>query len=505
MAATTTNPWSFDDMIVYALAAFPQRAKSVLNRVRDAPDAELLAGDELICTRVLHVMSEHEDVSTIDQAVRTLFGDQIAVIEHECLMLEMGHKGRIGAREGADIAFELPRPIRVRLAARAFARSLASCPSKPSRHVISALKAGLSRELIRATASEVRAEHVREGLARAANKPATACAAASLLARVDPKWRPTRCRDLRHADLEAVYWVGAELRKTNFSCANLDRAVLDEADLRSSDLVSTHLGYASLARARLDRANCTFLKANHASFSQARLQSTNLTGAWLQGSSLTSARLPGAILEDAHLDGADLSGSECWLARFSGASLKEANLTGAFLRESSLPRADFRTTVLDRINLERANLTAANLEGVAASDVSLSRALLTRALLTAASLPRANLKHANLRGAGLAHVELEDADLRSVDFTHASFHLGSSRSGLVGSVIAGEGSRTGFYTDDYGDKCFKDPEAIRKASLCGADLRGAIVEDCDFYLVDLRHARYHPSAAEHFKRCGAIL
>ncbi|HEV2294223.1 MAG TPA: pentapeptide repeat-containing protein [Tepidisphaeraceae bacterium] len=80
--------------------------------------------------------------------------------------------------------------------------------------------------------------------------------------------------------------------------------------------------------------------------------------------------------------------------------------------------------------------------------------------------------------------------------------MGSSRSGLVGSPIACEGSRTGFYTDDYNDQDFKSPEEIRKANLCGADLRGAKVDKVDFYLVDLRGATYTPEQAEHFARCG---
>ena len=55
----------------------------------------------------------------------------------------------------------------------------------------------------------------------------------------------------------------------------------------------------------------------------------------------------------------------------------------------------------------------------------------------------------------------------------ASFHLGSTRSGLIDSPIACEGSRTGFYTDDYDDRDIKPAEEIRKANLRGADLRGA--------------------------------
>ena len=51
----------------------------------------------------------------------------------------------------------------------------------------------------------------------------------------------------------------------------------------------------------------------------------------------------------------------------------------------------------------------------------------------------------------------------------------------------------------------KSPEEIRKANLVGVDLRGAIIDGVDFYLVDLRDAQYTQDQAEHFARCGAIL
>ena len=120
-------------------------------------------------------------------------------------------------------------------------------------------------------------------------------------------------------------------------------------------------------------------------------------------------------------------------------------------------------------------------------------------------MPRADLSRASLAGAGLADVELVDADLREADFTNASFHLGSSRSGLVSSPIACEGSRTGFYSDESLEQHFMAPEEIRKADLRGADLRGAEVTGTDFYLVDLRGAKYSEVQARHFRRCRAIL
>ena len=112
---------------------------------------------------------------------------------------------------------------------------------------------------------------------------------------------------------------------------------------------------------------------------------------------------------------------------------------------------------------------------------------------------------ANLTRTGLADIEWEDADLCDADFHDASFHMGSTRSGMVGSVIPCEGSKTGFYTDEFNEQLYKSPEEIRKASLCGANLIGAKIEGTDFYLVDLRGARYSKKQAAHFSKSGAIL
>lgn len=55
------------------------------------------------------------------------------------------------------------------------------------------------------------------------------------------------------------------------------------------------------------------------------------------------------------------------------------------------------------------------------------------------------------------------------------------------------------------DQAFCSPEEIRKANLCGADLRGARLTGADFYLVDLRGAKYDADQLEHFRRRRAIL
>ena len=76
---------------------------------------------------------------------------------------------------------------------------------------------------------------------------------------------------------------------------------------------------------------------------------------------------------------------------------------------------------------------------------------------------------------------------------------------LLFTPIASEGTRTGFYTDEYTEHHFQAPENVRKANLRFADLREARVEDVDFYLVDLRGALYDERQEAHFRRCRAIL
>jgi uncharacterized protein YjbI with pentapeptide repeats len=152
-----------------------------------------------------------------------------------------------------------------------------------------------------------------------------------------------------------------------------------------------------------------------------------------------------------------------------------------------------------------ADLSECDLEGMVLPGAVFGDADLTKALLTGSQMPGADFSGACLRSAGLAEIAWEGADLRGADLSECAFHLGSSRSGLVGSPIACEGSRTGFYTDDWNEQDYKSPEEIRKANLCGADLRGARIDDVDFYLVDLRGARLDPVQIPQIRRSGAIL
>ena len=120
-------------------------------------------------------------------------------------------------------------------------------------------------------------------------------------------------------------------------------------------------------------------------------------------------------------------------------------------------------------------------------------------------MSQCNFEGAALNNARMALINWEYCDLRNADLRGCSFHLGSTRCGLVGSPYPSHGTRTGFYTDEYKEQYFKPPELIRKANLFGADLRGANITGVDFYLVDLREAKYDRGQLDQLISTGAIL
>ncbi|HEV3384764.1 MAG TPA: pentapeptide repeat-containing protein [Gemmata sp.] len=172
----------------------------------------------------------------------------------------------------------------------------------------------------------------------------------------------------------------------------------------------------------------------------------------------------------------------------------------SILSDLKLNRATFANA-----GFRGARLVKSDLEGMELPKADFRQANLRNALLTGSTMPDASFDGACLVGAGLAEIDWERASLRGADLTGVSFHLGSSRCGRVGSPIASEGTRTGFYTDEFTEQDFKAPEEIRKANLCHADLRNARIGEVDFYLVDLRHALFDPHQESHLRRCGAIL
>jgi uncharacterized protein YjbI with pentapeptide repeats len=231
----------------------------------------------------------------------------------------------------------------------------------------------------------------------------------------------------------------------------------------------------------------------------------NLSGARLPGARWEGARLGGLDLNRADLSGAILSGANIegvifWATVLAGATFERASLEGCDLLQADLAGTEFSRARLRGCRLDGLRLESRCFEGASFPSCSFADAD-----LTGFRAPGADFQEASFVRAGLADVEWRGADLRGADFREATFHAGSTRGGLVGSPIASEGTRTGFYTDDRGDLWCRDPGEVRRADLREADLRAAKVLDTDLYLVDLRGARLDPEQVDHARRCGAIL
>jgi uncharacterized protein YjbI with pentapeptide repeats/energy-coupling factor transporter ATP-binding protein EcfA2 len=255
----------------------------------------------------------------------------------------------------------------------------------------------------------------------------------------------TDCQAMAASILHAARLPWTPRRRPRLSGAYLSGVSWSGRDLRRANLRNTDLSEADLELAVLDRAD--------------------VSRACLRGAVLRRACLDHLVGERVDMTGADLSGATARLARLPGASFRSANLQQVILSGANLRDADF---------------TCARLRG-------------------------ARLEETGMENAVLDGADLSDAILREASLIGASFHLGSPRSGLVDSPLASEGTRTGFYADEFDQQYYKAPEEIRKANLRGADLRGAIVDGVDFYLVDLREAKYTEPQLRHFRRCRAIL
>jgi uncharacterized protein YjbI with pentapeptide repeats len=519
LAELKLAPWGEDEWIEYLLAGDRSLCAPVMARLaRRGAERDLLEGIPELWRITLDHMAADQSIEGPRQALRVEFDRHFTdpgrreLIERDCLdALVVRGKGSTRivdclARHGPDEAlFRLirHRAIQLLMAADRIADDVARGAG------CLVLTGPLPRDLVREAALQLAARPEARDclqLLMIGHDETIQPMAASLLHALRVGWKPYRPMPcLKGAYLEEAPWAGvvlddadmqdADLSRSDLWGARLDRARLENAQLCSADLRTASMCAGQFRGADLSRARLARARAEGANFESARLEAADLEGALLdlaifRGADLSDARLAGSSLVGTDLSGARIEGADFSRADFSDASLCAMKLTGARFEGARFAGA---------------YLSGSDLEGMALSHADFRGADLSNALLTGSSLPDANFRGTILRGAGLANVEWERADLRGADFREASFHLGSSRSGLVGSPIACEGSRTGFYTDDYNDQDFKSPEEIRKADLRGVDLRGAILDGVDFYLVDLRGARVDPKHVDHLRRCGAIL
>jgi len=509
-------PWGRDEWIEYLLQVHPRRCASVVSRIGEADT--LLDGIPDLWQIVLERLASDEAIPDVRTALHHYLKAHLADTD----LLERARSACLNLVTAPD---HIGMETLTRLAKPAFIKGLLRALRHPAMRLLLAaervaadlngeadcdfLALRLPRELVSAVAriiaEDTRAqEHLHALLAGPSWSHAMA---ASLLHAAGKTWplKEDVPAFLKGAYLSNICWrkcslANARLNEADLSGANLERANLHDAVVERADLRGAQLTGASLERLWASEA-----KLDGAILPEARAAQASFEGATLRGAVLDDAMFHLAVFSRADVSRASFRGAVLSSARFIECKIEGADFTGAGLVGACMSNLPLYKACFTDANFKGAELSGCNLEEVELPRARFARANLLGALLTGSRMPDADFRAADLRDTGLAEIDWERADLRDADLRGASFHLGSTRSGLVGSPIACEGSRTGFYTDDFEEQAYKSPEEIRKANLCGADLRGAKLDGLDFYLVDLRWAVYDPDQEAHLRRCGAIL
>jgi uncharacterized protein YjbI with pentapeptide repeats len=506
------SPWTDEDLIEYLLNVHRDRCQSVMSRIVRDGHRGRLCGSPHLWQIVLDAMALDPSVpdtsAALCQAVDHLLPDDAAIT---CagkmamwLLQPNGPRPKLPEVHLPVLPLLEHRVVQLLLACEQIVWRLSM--SVECEELADSLPTDVILEIARRSrhrpAVIQRLEHLSGSDAHFSQQ----AMAISALVAASPEWRPTSASPmLIGARLVGARWDGCDLSESPMRHADFTRA-----DLSGASLLRASASDAIFHGANLRDAVLIKMLAVGADFTAADLRNATADCANFGEAKLHRADLRGALLREANFIEADLCGANLAGASARSSTWRHAKLHDVDLREVNFARADLgridlRRAQLDGASFHRANLSRANLEGIEITAPCFREATLCNAFLTGSSLRHGDFRRADLRGAGLAEIDWEGADLRGADFTHASFHMGSSRSGLVGSTIACEGSKTGFYTDEYDEQDFKAPEEIRKANLRGANLIGAIVQGTDWYLVDLRNAKYSKEQAKHFAACGAIL
>ena len=529
--------WGDDDVIECVLRLYPLRSKSIMSRVLNCPERERIEGSPALWRVILEQFAANDEITNCRAALLSAWhlatkADERSWVARECFSFLSASQN---ASEVADyeLAFLTKIVERtannkiVKLLAHRFVRNLVTAQMLASAlQDRGLLQAQWPSDLVddvvsfvvdRSQAKRDLREHVtapiinRGARKRAKTRPETfpssRAMATSLLARLSDEHLPRECKFML---FQGAYLEGAKWQQAQLQHASLERADMRGADLAGSTLDHAKLDFANLDDACLRNANLSHVSPLRASFCEADLSGATAKRCDFRFTDFQSANFSNGnfcetVFNRANLCGAKLRNAQMVNVRLWLVQLDEADFSGADLSYAHMVELDLRTAILHGAKLKQARMQRVDLEFVEINESQMTGADLRGALLTGSRFTNVVLHGANLSEAALAEIEWEGADLRWANFENCTFHLGSSRSGLVDSPYPCEGSRTGFYTDDFGDQHFKSAEEIRKANLCGADLRGANVDNTDFYLVDLRGAVYDRAQAAHFERCKAIL
>ena len=513
--------WDRDEWIEYLLAVHRDRCAPVMRRIQKDPYAVSLCGNPSLWSQVLDELAADDGLASVKDAliriVERTFPDAEARSEMERLSFwKMTGRGPVGRRtlepqrSVEQVRLLLVPAVVLLLASRAAWDELQTLEAYQVRD-------NWPRELVEEVATMVSKspavqDRLRSWLVSSHRNGHPL--AVSLLHAANASWQmePTRFFGLLRGqlNLDGAFLDGADCSKLKLARCEMTGASFSQANFTSTNLRKANATSAKFDGACLRQAKLTRFHGKLGCFATADLSDASGTdvvfsGADLSFANLMNAKLPHCWFVNSDLSNAVLRGADLRKSCFLSACIDAADFTGANLEFADFSSLDLTVAQFEGACFRSAQLSCCNLEGMQLPDADFESAVLDGAVMTGSVLPGANFTYADLKGARLAEVEWESVNLQNADMSGATFHMGSTRSGLVGSSIPSYGSRTGFYTDELNEQDFKAPEEIRKANLRGADLRGAKIAFVDFYLVDLRDALYDQDQEDQLRRTGAIL
>ena len=508
----TIAPWDRDDVIQYVLALAPQESRSILARIKPS-DFAMVRGGNAVWQSIIQTMLNMPDEADFMKILRSILASKLPrsplPFTRKESMKWLGdqflHDGSLAKllMMGDDPVYlallQIP-DLRMDIAADRFADLLDSSNKR-------ILQTKQPSELLMEVSHRLRdSAGVMEFLKRCVYQ-SYASTAVSLLIRIAPNWKPEPAKklDLREASLRLAHWDGVRLESTRFGNADLTGACFDNAMLHQSEFFSDRCEEATFIDAELDETKATKSSFADANFFRAKLHRTQWRECDLHMANFTGAKLAGAVFQACDLSDISFRTCEAIGVAFYECKITGADFTDAQLEGSRMQAHDLRETVFCRSNLTKTNLHRAVFGSQAMQQCIFDHADLNEAYLSGSSMKECSLQRASLIHARLAEVNWELCDLRGANLTGATFHYGSTRCGTLDSPYPSHGTRTGYYTDDRDTLYFQAPETIRKANLCGCDLRGAILTGVDFYLVDVRDAIMEPDQRKQIAASGGIV
>jgi uncharacterized protein YjbI with pentapeptide repeats len=505
LATFELSRWSLDDCAEYLVARHREQCKSVLTRLQNGSALKALRGSPQLLALVMEAMAIDPALMTWRDVLRRHIGQNSPPGPALDRMI-------LGGLQQARLEKEPARwwrhkPYQHVCFANWIASQLCQGIIPTACFRIMDGSSPLIPEIAEAARNERAAIECLENSIKLPKSPTEAGMAASILIAMNPDWHPANGKglNLNKAQLAGARWagidltgaslVGTNLAGADLNGANLTQIIANDSNFRAANLRGAQMRNAHLVGADLSDADLTVAIATRADFLRAKMDRCKFVKGNFQNCRFIETDMNGVKAESADFSGAWLhlvgvADADFTSANFILADMDQVDLTQTQLIGACFAKGIFRCCNFEGLELPSADFDDANLKG---------------SLMTGTRIPDGRFRNAKLAHTGLADIEWENADLQGADFEGASFHLGSTRSGLVESDIPSEGTRTGFYTDEFNDRLYKAPEEIRKACLCGANLMDAKVHHADFYLVDLRWAIFSKAQEAHFTRSGAIL